>query len=333
MRSPNWHECETKLALDLYLSKDIKWLLRMTDSTFEIVTFSKILNELDFYEEKPEKFRSTGSIRMKLANFMSLDKRYNKNSLGNVGKSDKLIWEKYHDNPNTLHDECREIINEHLKRRDPDIDRYLENMELDYNELFHPNFVHFTKSLNRAIIYYEKIAKKNSDVKYAKEVIEWCQKTKKSLKWIDGIDTNVIEFDLGEIYREHAGINLVPIKNLKKKKANSNEIDGEEKIGKLVQRTFSELVEQDRITDEIISNLLDAKYSKITFGLKPPFLICVKRDQPIKEQVIDENGYARYWTKPITIHGKDYCVSKEWYPNQRERYLRWLNGVNVKPFL
>ena len=95
----------------------IKWLLRMTDSTFEIVTFSKILNELDFYEEKPEKFRSTGSIRMKLANFMSLDKRYNKNSLGNVGKSDKLIWEKYHDNPNTLHDECREIINEHLKRR------------------------------------------------------------------------------------------------------------------------------------------------------------------------------------------------------------------------
>ena len=138
MRSPNWHECETKLALDLYLSKDIKWLLRMTDSTFEIVTFSKILNELDFYEEKPEKFRSTGSIRMKLANFMSLDKRYNKNSLGNVGKSDKLIWEKYHDNPNTLHDECREIINEHLKRRDPDIDRYLENMELDYNELFHP---------------------------------------------------------------------------------------------------------------------------------------------------------------------------------------------------
>ena len=78
MRSPNWHECEVMLALDLYLNKDLKWINRMSDSTFEIIALSKILNALDFYSEKPDNFRSTGSIRMKLANFMALDEHYDK---------------------------------------------------------------------------------------------------------------------------------------------------------------------------------------------------------------------------------------------------------------
>ena len=95
MRSPNWHECEVMLALDLYLNKDLKWINRMSDSTFEIIALSKILNALDFYSEKPDNFRSTGSIRMKLANFMALDEHYDKNSLDNVGALDKSTWKKY----------------------------------------------------------------------------------------------------------------------------------------------------------------------------------------------------------------------------------------------
>ena len=62
MRSPNWHECEVMLALDLYLSRDLQWINRISDSMFEIIALSQILNALDFYDEKPDNFRSTGSI-------------------------------------------------------------------------------------------------------------------------------------------------------------------------------------------------------------------------------------------------------------------------------
>ena len=106
MRSPNWHECEVMLAMDLYLNKDLKWINRMSDSTFEIIALSKILNALDFYSEKPDNFRSTGSIRMKLANFMALDERYQKNSLDNVGALDKSTWKKYSKQKEELHRVC-----------------------------------------------------------------------------------------------------------------------------------------------------------------------------------------------------------------------------------
>ena len=35
-RNPNWTEEEIKLALELYLSHDLQWLARISDSTFEI---------------------------------------------------------------------------------------------------------------------------------------------------------------------------------------------------------------------------------------------------------------------------------------------------------
>lgn len=75
MRSPNWSE-EVMLALDLYVNRDLAYLNRMSDSTSEIVGLSGLLNALDLHLERPKKFRSTGSIRMKLANFMALDDKY-----------------------------------------------------------------------------------------------------------------------------------------------------------------------------------------------------------------------------------------------------------------
>lgn len=332
MRSPNWQEGEVMLALDLYLNKDLKWLSRMSDSTFEIYAFSKLLNGLDYYEEKPDNFRTTGSIRMKLANFMALDDRYQMNSLGNVGSLDKKIWKKYSENLSSLHIECIEIIREHLKKSDFDTDKYLEMLKLKVENDFDSDFINFAKYLKRALAYYGKLAEQRSDLQCSDEVLEWCLKTQKSLQWLDEMSIDKIEFDAIDKYKEHGGINLAPIGKTKQKIISKNEDDTEEKIGKLVQRTFSELVDQNRISEEIVNKLLDAKYSKSTFGLKPSFLICVDVDQSIKKQIVDENGYARYWTKPVVIHGKTYCVSKEWYPNQREKYLRWLACVNVKPF-
>lgn len=333
MRSPNWHEGELKLALDLYLSKDLNWLSRMSDTTFEIIAFSKLLNRLDFYDEKPDNFRSTGSIRMKLANFMALDDRYKMNSLGNVANLDKSIWKKYSGQPEVLHAECVEIIQTHLTQSETDVSRYIELMKLNVSDSYDPDFSKFSRMLKCALKYYGMLASQNPNMEYAAKVQEWCKKTEGELTWVEEVKAPII-FESDVCYKEHGGINLVPIRKRKQKndKVGQNENDDEEKIGKLVQRTFAELVGQDKLSDEMITKLLDKKYSKDTFGLKPAFLVQVSDDRTLKEQVCDENGYVRYWTKILSIHGNTYCVTKEWYPNQRERYLRWLKSVNVKPF-
>lgn len=332
MRSPNWHECEVKLAMDLYLNKDIKWVQRMSDKTFEITAFSKLLNGLDFYLEKPENFRSTGSIRMKLANFLALDERYSSNSLGNVGGLDKAIWKEYSNNPQKLHEECIDIIASHLKDKDSTIDEYLERMNLLPKVNCEMDFLRFSQSLNREIAYFEKLAGENPNVQYANQVMEWCRKTKESLKWTEDVE-GTINFSQPIIYKEHAGINLKPVKNKKEvKKLPTEDKDEEEKIGKLIQRTFWELVERDKLSDEMIELLQSPAYSKETFGTKPSFLVRIDDGSEIDDKIKDANGYTRYWKKPIEIKGYFYCVTKEWYPNQRWKYLAWLEQVNTKPF-
>lgn len=331
MRSPNWHECEVMLALDLYLNRDLGWLNKMSDSTFEIIALSKILNLLDFYSEKPENFRSTGSIRMKLANFMALDDRYKKNSLDNVGALDKSTWGKYSHNKEELHSACISILAEHLTGHSADIDEYIRLMNLDEIKIdvFDKNFTNYIKQMRRALIYYSKLAEDNPNVLYSKDVLEWCKKVESSTTWVDKIEEE-IDYSLVDEYKEHAGINMKPVKK-RKSKVSKEDIEAE-KIGKLVQRTFIDLITQDKLSDEMIDNLLESKYSQESFGLKLPFLCLVNEEENIRNQLIDENGYVRYWIKPFEIHGKKYCVSKEWFENQRSRYLRWLATVDIKPF-
>lgn len=327
MRSPNWIEEEVMLALDLYLNKDLAWINKMSDLTFEIIAMSKLLNGLDFYISKPKNFRSTGSIRMKLANFMALDERYSGKSLGNIGSLDKKVWEKYKNDSITLHEECLQIINKHLMVRDSDINKYINDMRLDNTTIHIDNdFAKFAKSLKKILLDYKKLAEMNKKNEVAKRIVESCEKMYKSLEWVKDGDEVILEYD----YKEHAGINLKPVKNLKTK---SKIIDSsEEKIGKMVRRTFLELIEQDRISDEIICKLLNKKYSHDQFGIKNTFLIEIDEQREFREQLMDENGYIRYWTSPVIIHEKKYCVCKEWYENQREKYLRWLSSINVSPF-
>ena len=116
MRSPNWKEEELKLALELYLSKDLTWLSKMSDMTSEVIALSELLNRLDLFDDssKPDKFRSCGSIRMKLSNFKALDEKYGKSSLSNIGSSDKAIWNKYCNKYDELFSDCCTIVKQHL---------------------------------------------------------------------------------------------------------------------------------------------------------------------------------------------------------------------------
>ena len=327
MRSPNWLEEELMLALDLYVHKDLSWINKMSDSTFEIKALSNLMNGLNLHSEKPDNFRSTGSIRMKLANYMALDERYSRKSLGNVGSLDKKVWETYKNDYLTLHEKCMQIIRDHLEMHDEVIDKYIEDIQWDaFEEHIDKDFAKFARSLKRTLLYYEKLAANNVNNVSAKKVIDSCKTIRKSLDWIKEGDEVVFEFD----FKEHAGINLKPVKPTKGKK--TKEESSEEKIGKMIHRTFSKLIEQDKLSEDMIDKLLNRKYSHDQFGIKYAFLIKIDELQDIRSQLVDENGYTRYWTKPFLIRGGKYCVCKEWYENQRERYLRWLSSANVSPF-
>lgn len=328
MKNPNWHECEIMLALDLYLNKDLDWITKISDTTSEIVALSKLLNALDLYEEKPNNFRSPGSIRMRFANFMALDERYQRNALDNSGPLVKTIWNKYFMKKDLLHEKCVEILDHHLVDKTIEVEEYIQKMYLVKEEICDPNFTRFANGVKRALAYYSKLAELNSDVMHSKEVKEWCDKVIDSLNWVDEIDTE-IEYQIEWKHKEHAGINLAPIKGKRIKTTKSNA--DEEKIGSLVKRSFCGLVEQDKINEEMVEKLLEQKYSRDTFGLKHPFLRQVDVNSDVRAQLLDENGYVRYWIKPIMIHGQNYSVSKEWFENQRERYTRWLSTVDIKP--
>lgn len=65
---------------------------KISNNTVEAQALSYILKNLDVIKcEHDEKFRSTNSIRLKLANFQALDDRYGRPSMSNVGNLDKDI--------------------------------------------------------------------------------------------------------------------------------------------------------------------------------------------------------------------------------------------------
>ncbi len=77
-RNPNWKEEELTVVLELYHAKGYEWQGNINDSTEEIVVLSSILSSFDLFDELGGRInRSVGSVRMKLANFKTLDPNYN----------------------------------------------------------------------------------------------------------------------------------------------------------------------------------------------------------------------------------------------------------------
>ena len=107
---------ELQLALELYLDRDMQWHSKISNNTWEIMALSELLKGLDVIDaEKDDKFRSPSSIRLKFANFKSLDERYGNSAMANVGNLDKAIWNQYHSDYQVLKNKCQVIIETHYK--------------------------------------------------------------------------------------------------------------------------------------------------------------------------------------------------------------------------
>lgn len=105
--------------------------------------------------------------------------------------------------------------------------------------------------------------------------------------------------------------------------------DGEPKIGTHVRRTMARLAQAGRLTPEMIGNLLDARYCKMTFNLGLPFLKAIKPYSTLANQRMDERGYGRYWKDPLYIDDSRFLMCSQWFVWQRPAFDRWVQDLEA----
>lgn len=98
------------------------------------------------------------------------------------------------------------------------------------------------------------------------------------------------------------------------------------KIGKLVQTTMKNLFKNKRITMDEIEKMTQSDYSKQIFNSNIPVLKEVPIGGNIDELKRDDNNYPRYYSYTLSIYGKDYLLSAQWFEHlHRAYYEKWLS--------
>lgn len=304
-KSPNWLEEELLLALELYLAKDLSWLSKISDSTPEIVTLSYILQNLDYHKDpKPDKFRSVGSVRMKLSNFKSIDPRYGKSSLSNIGKSDRSVWNKYGSSYSEVKRACKSIIDNHFVGEYSDdviafLSRYSNEKSggtaLDIPSL--SNDVYELVSKLRFVCHQNNMAK----------MVNACDDFLEVLSAQTALEQST--------YMEHGGIN-------------QERILKERKIGALVRTEMEKLISSRRITNHMYEQLSSEEWCRATFHIGHPLIKEIDPSSPVDPQRKDQNGYLRYWKTVYRTGGRHFVLCKEWFESNRKYFLSWLSSID-----
>jgi len=315
MKSPNWTPEELQLALELYLDRDMQWHSKISNNTWEIMALSELLKGLNVIDaEKDDKFRSPSSIRLKFANFKSLDERYGNSAMSNVGNLDKAIWNQYHSDYQILKNKCQVIIETHYKGKpSAHLEEYLARFEK-------------TKSTNGISEYADKLfnlakelrakAVTCEDIDFSQKVMDECYGIIKGLKK-ELQTSNTTKVEPQEKKKSHAGVN-------------QEKIGSEEKIGRHVRNTIKRLIEENLIDEEVIIKMQDDEWSREVLHLGHPFMIRVTADEDLNKQLTDVNGYVRYWKDIFVINDVQYCFCKEWYESQRKYFDKWVSELGKR---
>lgn len=100
MKSPNWHRDELILALDLYHKIPHGQINKANPLVVEI---SEVLNRLPIHPEADTvKFRNPNGVAMKLSNFLAVDPDYPGAGLSSGGKLDKIVFQEFDQDRETL---------------------------------------------------------------------------------------------------------------------------------------------------------------------------------------------------------------------------------------
>ena len=90
---------------------------------------------------------------------------------------------------------------------------------------------------------------------------------------------------------------------------------GEVKVGALARVVLRRLLESGVATSEEIVSFQTLNESKAVFNLNFPLLVPVD----------GEFQHNRYYTDPLTIRGKKYRMTSQWYEAQKEPLQKWID--------
>ncbi|MDD6564522.1 MAG: HNH endonuclease [Clostridiales bacterium] len=98
----------------------------------------------------------------------------------------------------------------------------------------------------------------------------------------------------------------------------------EKKVGIIVQNDFKNLLESNILSEYIIEKLQEHEYCKNAFNINFAVLLKVRNGTNISEQRKDHLGRDRYYATPITINGKKYFLSSQWYDRNKEKLIKFM---------
>lgn len=104
----------------------------------------------------------------------------------------------------------------------------------------------------------------------------------------------------------------------------------EKKVGVIANTSLRRLLESNQVSLEEINRFTTSVYSKKIFNLGFPLLKPLDHTSDIKQQVKDEKGYNRYYSRPVRIMDKDYYLCSQWYEPSKKNLVKWIELKGLK---
>ena len=98
------------------------------------------------------------------------------------------------------------------------------------------------------------------------------------------------------------------------------------KPAQAIKQRFTQLVNDGKITEEILKILTDKELTAQAFKVRYAFLKEFDSTVPIKELTYI-NGSPRYYSKPITLNDKEYLMCNDLYAKTVEKFMEWSNTL------
>ncbi len=99
------------------------------------------------------------------------------------------------------------------------------------------------------------------------------------------------------------------------------------RIGEYVRHNLGILINENKLSKEMVHNLQQKSWCEINLHLQYPFLKHRKPNRTRHEQIEDGFGHTIYWVKPVVIREKEYYVCNQWYEPMRPYFEMWLESV------
>ncbi|MUK87769.1 hypothetical protein GMD78_05050 [Ornithinibacillus sp. L9] len=125
------------------------------------------------------------------------------------------------------------------------------------------------------------------------------------------------------------GLSSAKTNESEKVSVKSDTIKNKRKVSVIVKEELKRVLVSNRVPINQIELFQTLEYSKEVFKLNFPLLKEIDETKDFDVQKQDSKGRNRYYKDPLTIFGKKYYLCSQWYENNREFLLKWIEENSI----